>query len=81
MSTLRRPRLDTAFAMCCSLLVLATGCPDGTGTIVDPPTETNLCTEHAECGEGYVCIGGECEIGECAPGLFAESCTDGSVSD
>ncbi len=64
-----------------SLLVLLAGvvlfsaaCPDDTKEPVPPRTETTNCEVHADCGDGYICQGGECRPGECATGELQLQC-------
>lgn len=77
-----RQRVARAFPAPFAVVLLAQlGCPNGTGEIIDPPPTSNSCEAHKDCGDGYVCVGGECEIGTCAPNIERESCIDGSVSE
>src|SRR5690606_14942058 len=50
-------------------------CPDGNFTDpTTPPTTSANCEEHKDCGEGYICGGGVCVPGECAPGTIQQQC-------
>jgi len=50
------------------------GCPQVDGDIVEPPVVVNECTKNSNCPEGFICVGGSCDIGDCDPTFTADTC-------
>lgn len=54
------------------------GCQASEGTAIEVQADDNLCEDNEECGEGFICVGGVCEQGQCDPSLELECDADSS---